>query len=80
MSVLADNIKFLRVQNNLSQSKLSGICGVDQALICQLETGVNTNPKLITLTSLAGGLHATVAQLIGEEEIVRNEDVSQDEE
>ena len=66
MSVLADNLKSLRTQQNMSQVRLSSISGVDQALICQLETGFNTNPKLVTLTSLAGGLNTTVSQLIGE--------------
>lgn len=66
MNLLAYNMKLLRTQHNLSQSKLASISGVDQALICQIETGVNTNPKLVTLTSLAGGLHTTVSELIGE--------------
>lgn len=66
MNVLADNLKFLRDREYLSQTLLAALSGVDQALICQIETGFNTNPKLVTLTSLAGALSVTVSELIGE--------------
>lgn len=68
-SLLSDNLKKARFQKNVDQANLSKMSGVDQPVISRIESGINQNPKLITLTSLAGALGVTVGMLIGEEAI-----------
>ena len=61
--VLADNVRGLRTQQNMTQRDLSEASGVSQAYLSRVETG-QANPPLATLAKLATALHVEVSALL----------------
>ncbi len=61
---LAQNVRRLRTQRQLSQTILAKRAAVSQSAIAKLETGVMTNLTLDTLKRLAKALKVTVGELI----------------
>lgn len=67
MHKLGQNLKHLLKQANLSESELARRTGVPQQIINRILSGQNLNPKLATLTPLAGYFSISISQLIGDE-------------
>lgn len=63
-SNIASNMKEYRSQRGLSQVKLSEISGVTYNTIIKIESGVNKNPTIDTLTKIAKALAVRVDDLI----------------
>lgn len=58
---LAENMRRLRTQKELSQKALANAAGVNQQLISQIENGLNTSTKF--LPKIAAALNAKVHEL-----------------
>ena len=61
---LAENIKRLRIQKQLSQPALALRAEVSKGYVYMLESGGDANPSLEILHKIANALDATVADLI----------------
>lgn len=61
---LAENIKRLRIQKQLSQPALAQRAEVSKGYVYMLESGGVANPSLEILHKIANALDATVAELI----------------
>jgi len=63
-STIAENIKKYRQKMEISQDRLSKIADVTYNTIIKIESGVNKNPTIETLSKIAKALGATVDDLI----------------
>ena len=63
-SSIASNMKKYRSKRDLSQTKLSEISGVTYNTIIKIESGVNKNPTIETLTKIAKAFGVGVDDLI----------------
>ena len=63
-SRIADNIKKYRNKLGVSQDKLSKLADVTYNTIIKIESGVNTNPTIETLSKIAKALGVGVDDLI----------------
>ena len=63
-SRIADNIKKYRNKLGVSQDKLSKLADVTYNTIIKIESGVNTNPTIETLSKIAKALGVSVDELI----------------
>ncbi|MBU2545127.1 helix-turn-helix domain-containing protein [Patescibacteria group bacterium] len=63
-SVIAKNIKKYRKKLNVSQDRLSKIADVTYNTIIKIESGVNKNPTIETLSKIADALKVGVDDLI----------------
>ena len=63
-SKIADNIKKYRNKLGVSQDKLSKLADVTYNTIIKIESGVNTNPTIETLSKIAKALGVGVDDLI----------------
>lgn len=63
-SKIADNIKKLRQQKKISKDRLSKRADLSLNTIVNIESGVNPNPTIDTLTRIANGLEVEVGELI----------------
>ena len=63
-SRIADNIKKYRNKLGVSQDKLSKLADVTYNTIIKIESGVNTNPTIETLSKIAKALGVGVDRLI----------------
>jgi transcriptional regulator with XRE-family HTH domain len=61
--ILADNIRFFRIQRGLSQEELAEICGVHRTYVGSVERG-ERNVTLSTLEIFASALNMSVPQLL----------------
>lgn len=61
------NLRYLRLENNLSQKELSDKVGVKQNTISQIESGAR-NPSLSVAQKLSKVLGCTVDELLKEKE------------
>ena len=61
--MLAQNIKKLRKQHNLSQEELAKKAGVTYSTLIKLESGVNKNPTIRTIQQIAAALEVTLDEL-----------------
>lgn len=64
MSTVGENIKRKRIQNNLSQNKLSKLSGIAQATLSAIESSTKS-PSVDTVEKLAYGLGCSVVDLLG---------------
>lgn len=64
MTRLGEKIKKLRLEQNLTLSKLAEIAEVGQSTINDIESGKAKNPKTNTLTKLANALSININELI----------------
>ncbi len=63
-SKIADNIKKYRNKLGISQDRLSKIADVTYNTIIKIESGVNINPTIETLSKIAKALNVGVDDLI----------------
>ncbi len=63
---LAENIRRIRLQKQITQPDLAKKAGVSKGYIHTLEAGVMKNPSLDVLGKIATALDTTIAELIGQ--------------
>lgn len=63
---IADNIRFFRKANNLTQDELSKQLGGSKNLVSNYENGIST-PDIYTLVKLADIFDITLDELVGRE-------------
>lgn len=63
---IADNIRFFRKANNLTQEELSKQLGGSKNLVSNYENGIST-PDIYTLVKLADIFDITLDELVGRE-------------
>jgi transcriptional regulator with XRE-family HTH domain len=63
---LAENLKRLRIQKQLSQPDLADKARVSKGYVYMLESGDMTNPSLEKLFQISEALECTIADLVGE--------------
>ena len=63
-SKIAGNLKKLRKQKGISKDRLSKRADLSLNTIVNVESGVNPNPTIDTLTRIANGLEVGVEKLI----------------
>lgn len=65
--ILADNVRTLRQQKNLSQEKLADLCGLHRTYVGSIERA-ERNATLSTLDILATALNVSVPALLTKQE------------
>jgi len=63
-SKIANNLKKIRKQKGISKDRLSKLADLSLNTIVNIESGVNPNPTIDTLTRIAEGLKVEVDDLI----------------
>lgn len=63
-SKIAKNLKKLRCQKSISKDRLSKLADLSLNTIVNIESGINPNPTIDTLTRIAKGLEVEVEDLI----------------
>ncbi len=63
LTVLAENIKAFRLENQLSQEELAGRAELDRTYVSQLERA-KCNPSLLVLSKVADSLGVGVVDLL----------------
>ncbi len=63
--MLANNIRKFRKKNKLSQEELARKANITYSTLIKIETGVNINPTIATLTKIAKALNTTLDKLVG---------------
>ncbi len=61
--IIAQNLKRLRKERNLSLGQLSALCEVSKVMLSQIEKG-DTNPTINTIWKIANGLHVPYTALM----------------
>jgi transcriptional regulator with XRE-family HTH domain len=61
--MLSENIKKLRKTHNLSQEQLAKKAGITYSTLIKIESGVNKNPTLDTLSKLAAVFNVKIDEL-----------------
>lgn len=72
MEKLSSTLKQLLTNANISEAELARRTGIAQPMVNRLATGKNKNPKLETLKPIAKYFSITFSQLLGEEELPKN--------
>ena len=62
-SVIADNLKEIRINRGLSLDSVASLTGVSKSMLGQIERG-ESNPTIATLWKIAGGLKVSLSSLI----------------
>jgi len=65
--IIAENLKRLRNERNLSLGQLSELCAISKVMLSQIEKG-NTNPTINTIWKIAGGLNVPYTSLLEKQE------------
>lgn len=65
--IIAENLKRLRTERNLSLGQLSDLCGISKVMLSQIEKG-DTNPTINTLWKIANGLKVPYTSLLDQKE------------
>ncbi|MBI4845041.1 MAG: helix-turn-helix transcriptional regulator [Candidatus Omnitrophica bacterium] len=63
--MLSKNIKRLRKKHNLSQEQLAQKAGITYSTLIKIESGLNNNPTLETITKLANVFKIKIDDLVG---------------
>jgi len=63
-SKIASNFKKLRTQKGYSQERVARLADLSLNTVIRIESGVNKNPTIETLTRLANALEVSVGDLI----------------
>ncbi|MCX7427274.1 MAG: helix-turn-helix transcriptional regulator [Planctomycetia bacterium] len=71
---LAENLKRIRLQKQMSQPTLARDAGVSKGYIYMLESEEVTNPSLEILYKIANTLGCTVAELIGQSRVAATQE------
>jgi len=62
--MLSTNIKKLRKKHNLSQEQLAQKAGITYSTLIKIESGLNKNPTLETLTKIASTFQVKIDELV----------------
>jgi transcriptional regulator with XRE-family HTH domain len=75
LTALGVRIKALRVEQNLSQQELAGLCDFEKANMSRIENG-GTNPTILTLLKISTALKINISELLDHEELkcIKTED------
>lgn len=65
--IIAENLKTLRLERNLSLGQLSELSGVSKVMLSQIEKG-DTNPTINTIWKIANGLKVPYTALLEQQE------------
>ena len=65
--IIAENLKRLRIERNLSLGQLSVLSGISKVMLSQIEKG-DTNPTINTLWKIAAGLKVAYTSLLEQKE------------
>lgn len=65
--IIAENLRRLRTERNLSLGQLAELCGVSKVMLSQIEKG-DTNPTINTLWKIANGLKVPYTALLEQQE------------
>jgi transcriptional regulator with XRE-family HTH domain len=65
--IIAENLKALRTERNLSLGKLAELSSVSKVMLSQIEKG-DTNPTINTLWKIANGLKVSYTSLLEQKE------------
>lgn len=65
--IIAENLKRLRTERNLSLGQLSELCNVSKVMLSQIEKG-DTNPTINTLWKIAIGLKVPYTSLLDQQD------------
>ena len=60
---VGERIRQLRVQKNISQSKLAAICEFEKSSLSRIEAG-NVNTTILTLKRISDGLEVPLLELV----------------
>jgi len=63
--MLSANIKKLRKEHRLSQEELAKKAGITYSTLIKIESGLNKNPTLETLTKIANAFKVKIDELVG---------------
>jgi len=63
--MLAKNIKKLRKQHKLSQEELAKKANITYSTLIKIESGVNKNPTLDTMSKIASAFEVSIDDLAG---------------
>lgn len=63
--MIGENLKRIRIKNNLTMIKLSKKCEISQSYISDLENGKIKNPSVVKIEKIAEVLGVTTNELIG---------------
>jgi len=63
--MLSVNVKNLRKKHHLSQEQLAQKAGITYSTLIKIESGLNKNPTLETLTKIASTFKVTIDELVG---------------
>lgn len=63
--MLSANIKKLRKEQGLSQEQLAQKAGITYSTLIKIESGLNKNPTLETLTKIANTFNIKIDELVG---------------
>ncbi len=63
--MLSANIKKLRKKRHLSQEELAKEAGITYSTLIKIESGLNKNPTLETLTKIANAFKIKIDELVG---------------
>jgi len=63
--MLSKNIKRLRKKHALSQEQLAQKAGITYSTLIKIESGLNNNPTLETITKLANVFKVKIDDLVG---------------
>jgi len=76
--IIAENLKTLRIERNLSLGQLAELSGISKVMLSQIEKG-DTNPTINTLWKIANGLKVSFTELIhqpqAETELILGKDI-----
>ena len=62
--MLSVNVKKLRKQHHLSQEQLAQKSGITYSTLIKIESGLNKNPTLETLTKIANAFKVKIDELV----------------
>ncbi len=63
--MLSANVKNLRKKHHLSQEQLAQKAGITYSTLIKIESGLNKNPTLKTLTKIANAFKIKIDELVG---------------
>ena len=63
-------IKLVRIEKNMSQQELAGMCNFEKANMSRIENG-GTNPTILTLLKISDALDINLSDLFDHSDFVR---------
>ena len=76
--IIAENLRRLRIERNLSLGALSSLCGVSKVMLSQIEKG-DTSPTINTVWKIANGLKVPYTALLEQQaqaEVLKKADLA----